>query len=141
MCCTSFTDDRHSRNVCRHMKIIFRLSFPHDPPLGIGQVQTLLSSRPSPWDWSSPNPPFIATLSLGLVKSKSSFHHDPFLMNGQVLCSPFRQRPSPWEWLGPSYDPLRENSHRFLCLFLRIGHIIRRIETLYSVMVIESFQI
>jgi len=90
---------------------------------------------------SSSGYPFLTTLSLGLVKSKSSFHRDPLLMNGQVLCSPFGQRPSPWEWLGPGYDPLRENSHRFLCLFLRIGHIVWRIETLYSVMVTESFQI
>ena len=35
------------------------------------------------------------TLSLGLVKSRSSFHCDPLLRNGQLLCSPFGQRPSP----------------------------------------------
>jgi len=44
------------------------------------------------------------TLSLGLVKSKSSFHRDPLLRNGQLLCFPFGQRPSPWDWSSP-YPP------------------------------------
>jgi len=67
-----------------HLQVILS---DNDPLLGIGQVQILLSSRPSPWDWSSPNPPLLMTLSLGMVRS---------------LCSPFGQQPSPWDWSSPN---------------------------------------
>jgi len=57
----------------------------NDPLFGIGQVKILLSSRPSPWDWSSPNPPFITTLSLWMVKSCVLLSdNDPLLRNGWV---------------------------------------------------------
>ena len=71
--------------------------------------------RPSPWDWSSPNPPLLMTLSLGMVRS---------------LCSPFGQRPSPWEQSSPGYNH-----------FLGNGQIVGRIKTLCSIIVIESFHI
>ncbi|QCE00139.1 hypothetical protein DEO72_LG7g1425 [Vigna unguiculata] len=62
-----------------------RSSFHRDPLLGIGKVQILPSSRPSPWDWSSSDPPLLTTLSLGMVTFCVLLSdNDPLLGNDQV---------------------------------------------------------
>jgi len=69
--CTMFTNVNHSCVVCRYIKIKPQIS-----PFG---------QWPSLWDWPSPDPPFIATLSLGMVNScVLLLDNDPLLRNGQV---------------------------------------------------------
>ncbi|QCD84002.1 hypothetical protein DEO72_LG2g4352 [Vigna unguiculata] len=52
--------------------------------LSLGMVRSMFSfrQRPSPWDWSSSDPPFIATLSVGMVNSCVLLsNNDPLLRN------------------------------------------------------------
>ncbi|QCD89701.1 hypothetical protein DEO72_LG4g647 [Vigna unguiculata] len=75
----------------------------NDPFLGIRQVKILLSSRPFPWEWSSPD-------------------YDPLLANGQIqffamVIDFLHQGPLLWNghWFSTLHrDPLHGTSHRFL---------------------------
>jgi len=97
--CTSFTDVKHSHDVCQHVKIIFRFilsgidplrwnghcfSYVYIKALSDGMVIDFLmfTSRSSPMEWSLISYVYIKALSDGMVIDFLILHQGPLRWNG-----------------------------------------------------------
>jgi len=99
------------------------LSLSRDPLLRNGQLLcSPVGQRPSPWDWSSLDPPFIKTLSDGMVID--FFLYIKALFDGMVIdFLMFTSRPSLMEWsfifLCLHQGPLWWNGHWFSYVYIK----------------------
>jgi len=99
------------------------LSLSRDPLLRNGQLLcSPVGQRPSPWDWSSLDPPFIKTLSDGMVID--FFLYIKALSDGMVIdFLMFTSRPFPMEWslifLCLHQGPLWWNGHWFSYVYIK----------------------
>ena len=99
------------------------LSLSRDPLFRNGQLLcSPFGQQPSPWDWSSPDPPLIKALSDGMVIV--FFLYIQTLSDGMVIdFLMFTSRPSPMEWslifLCLHQGPLRLNGHWFSYVYIK----------------------
>ena len=106
--CTSFTDVKHSHDVCQHVKIIFRFILS-----GIGPLR---------WNGRWFSYVYIKALSDGMVIDFLSLHQGPLRWNGHWF-SFFTSRPSLMEWslifLCSHQGPLWWNGHWFSYVYIK----------------------